>query len=136
MNVVGVMMYSDRLLSYFYSPRHVGEWEQSEDVRPYHLKTLRAGCLGSDRVQFQLLVSDHKIVDICYKAYGGVVLIALGEWVCRMLKGVDLKAAEQLTVSYMIEQLTLPRTKRHVALLVESALQKMYIPKLLEETGL
>lgn len=117
------MHYSPAIEQRFRQPQYAGP-AQPQDL------TGRAQTPGSSAVlALYLQVDQGAIVRARFQALGCPACIAAGDWVCEWLVGrqlvglVDQNGSKGLKTQHIESALELAPSKRHVALLVEDALE-------------
>ncbi|MGB9690624.1 MAG: iron-sulfur cluster assembly scaffold protein [Candidatus Sumerlaeaceae bacterium] len=115
------MKYSTIIIDHFQHPRNNGELAHATHVG----EATNEACL--DRLRFLLLVKHDKIEACNFQAQGCVPTIAAGSVVAEFLCGKPRAILEEISEQTVAELLGgLPRTKKHVALLVVEALRNLH----------
>ena len=113
------MQYSKQILKYFYNLKNAGHFA---DVTHVYCGTAGTKENG-DVVVLQIKVLNGVILEAKFLVDGGVVAIASMAWLSEWLRGKTLKQARQLTAEEVMDVLSIPGAKKHIALLVVDALQ-------------
>ncbi len=113
------MMYSDKVLDHFRSPRNVGEIEDADGV----------GSVGNpvcgDMMSVYIKVKDDKIEDIKFKTFGCGAAIATTSMTTELAKGKTLDDAMEITRQDVADELGgLPPVKMHCSNLAADALHE------------
>ncbi len=112
------MKYSTIIVEHFQQPRNCGELANASLVG----EATNEACL--DRLRFFIRVDGEHIAECTFQAQGCVPTIAAGSVVSEFLRGKPVNILTAISEQIVEELLGgLPRTKRHVALLVVEALQ-------------
>ncbi|MFO7982477.1 MAG: Fe-S cluster assembly scaffold protein NifU [Desulfuromonadales bacterium] len=113
------MMYSDKVMDHFTTPRNVGEIEDADGVG----EVGNASC--GDIMQMSIKVEDGVIKDIKFKTFGCGAAIATSSMVTEMAMGKSLEEAMELTNQRVAEALEgLPPAKMHCSNLAADALHE------------
>lgn len=111
-------MYSAAVLARVRDPQRVGSLPAAPDVGTGEAGTLDAGTT----IRIQVRVRDGRVHDPCFRVFGCSAAIAAAALVAEWLDGRPAVEAATLTPAWVIETLTLPEERRHVAgLAVEAA---------------
>ncbi len=113
------MMYSEKVLDHFRSPRNVGEIEDADGV----------GSVGNpvcgDMMSIYIKVKDDKIEDIKFKTFGCGAAIATTSMTTELAKGKTLDEAMTITRQDVADELGgLPPVKMHCSNLAADALHE------------
>lgn len=112
------MLYSDKVLDHFSSPRNVGELEDANGVG----EVGNAKC--GDIMKMFLKIKDNRIEDVKFKTFGCGAAIATSSIATEMIKGKSVDEALQLTNKAVVEALDgLPASKIHCSVLAEQAIK-------------
>jgi nitrogen fixation NifU-like protein len=110
--------YSAAVLDRVRNPQRVGTLPESAEVGTGEAGSLDTGTLA----RIQIRVREGRIVEARFKVFGCSAAIAAAGLVAEWLDGASLDAARQLTAERVVEQLTLPEDRVHVAgIAVEAA---------------
>lgn len=110
-------MYSEKVMDHFENPRNVGEVEEADGE----------GTVGNpecgDIMKLTIKVEDNIIKDVKFKTFGCGAAIATSSMVTELVKGKDLKEAEEISNDSVAEALDgLPPVKMHCSNLAADAL--------------
>ena len=113
------MMYSEKVLDHFRSPRNVGEIEDADGV----------GSVGNpvcgDMMSIYIKVKDDKIEDIKFRTFGCGAAIATTSMTTELAKGKTLDEAMEITRQDVADELGgLPPVKMHCSNLAADALHE------------
>ena len=113
------MMYSEKVLDHFRSPRNVGEIEDADGV----------GSVGNpvcgDMMSIYIKVKDDKIEDIKFRTFGCGAAIATTSMTTELAKGKTLDEAMTITRKDVADELGgLPPVKMHCSNLAADALHE------------
>ncbi len=113
------MMYSEKVLDHFRSPRNVGEIEDADGV----------GSMGNpvcgDMMSIYIKVKDDKIEDIKFRTFGCGAAIATTSMTTELAKGKTLDEAMTITRQDVADELGgLPPVKMHCSNLAADALHE------------
>ena len=113
------MMYSEKVLDHFRSPRNVGEIEDADGV----------GSVGNpvcgDMMSIYIKVKDDKIDDIKFRTFGCGAAIATTSMTTELAKGKTLDDAMEITRQDVANELGgLPPVKMHCSNLAADALHE------------
>jgi nitrogen fixation NifU-like protein len=113
------MMYSEKVLDHFRSPRNVGEIEDADGV----------GSVGNpvcgDMMSIYIKVKDDKIEDIKFRTFGCGAAIATTSMTTELAKGKTLDEAMTITRQDVADELGgLPPVKMHCSNLAADALHE------------
>ena len=103
--------YSAAVLERVRNPQRVGTLPESAEVGTGEAGSLDSGALA----RIQVRVSEGRIVEARFKVFGCSAAIAAAGLVAEWLEGASLDEARQLTAERVVEQLTLPEDRVHVA---------------------
>ncbi|NLV74505.1 MAG: iron-sulfur cluster assembly scaffold protein [Chloroflexi bacterium] len=110
-------MYSPVLLDHFTNPRNIGTLDNPDG----YARVTSPGC--GDQMELFLRVTDERISDIRYRAFGCAAAIASSSMASEMIKGRTLEEASRLTGEEVSEELGgLPEAKFHCAIMAASAI--------------
>jgi len=113
------MLYSDKVLEHFYSPRNLGVLPDANAIGEYG----SAEC--GDIMKFYLIVEHNVIKDIKFKAFGCGSAIASASIATELIKGKTLEEAWKITNKSVIEALGgLPSNKIHCSVLAEQTIHQ------------
>lgn len=112
------MHYSDKLLHYFHHPRHAGEFAGA-------MLFSEVGSVEGDQLKLFVQREGDRIIRAGFLAYGSPVILAAGEYICEWLEGCSYDEISRLTEQDVLEALTLPSLKIHIAALVVSAVKQL-----------
>jgi len=115
------MAYSDKVIDHYNNPRNVGSLDKEA-------KDVGTGIVGApecgDVMKLQIQVdSDGKIIDARFKTYGCGSAIASSSLATEWLKGSNIKKANKITNTDIVEELSLPPVKIHCSVLAEDAIK-------------
>ncbi len=110
-------MYSEKVMDHFTNPRNVGEVDEANGT----------GTVGNpecgDIMKLTIKVEDDKITDVKFKTFGCGAAIATSSMVTELVKGIDLKKADEVSNATVAEALDgLPPVKMHCSNLAADAL--------------
>ncbi len=113
------MMYSEKVLDHFRSPRNVGEIEDADGV----------GSVGNpvcgDMMSIYIKVKNDRIEDIKFKTFGCGAAIATTSMTTELAKGKTLDEAMTITRQDVADELGgLPPVKMHCSNLAADALHE------------
>ena len=112
------MIYSDKVMDHFQNPRNVGEIENASGVG----EVGNAKC--GDIMKIYLDVEDNIIKDVKFKTFGCAAAIATSSTATKMVIGMTIDQALQLTNKKVVEELEgLPPQKIHCSVLAEEAIK-------------
>lgn len=113
------MMYSDKVLEHFYSPRNVGILPNADAVGEYGSPQC------GDVMKFYFVIKNNVIEDVKFKAFGCGSAIASASIATELIKGKTLEDAWKITNESVIEALEgLPASKIHCSVLAEQTIHK------------
>ncbi|KUO72737.1 MAG: iron-sulfur cluster assembly scaffold protein [Clostridia bacterium BRH_c25] len=113
-----ILMYSEKVMDHFSSPRNVGEISNADGVG--EVGNARCG----DIMKIYLQIEDNIIKDVKFKTFGCGAAIATSSIATEMIKGKTLEEALQLTNKAVVEALDgLPPAKIHCSVLAEEAVK-------------
>ncbi|PCI30323.1 MAG: Fe-S cluster assembly scaffold IscU [SAR324 cluster bacterium] len=114
------MMYSDKVIDHYNSPRNVGSMDK-EDL------SVGTGIVGApecgDVMKLQLKIVNDQIVDAKFKTFGCGSAIASSSLATEWVKGKSVDEALQITNYEIREELNLPPVKIHCSVLAEDAIK-------------
>lgn len=114
-------MYSAAVLDRVRNPRRVGEWPAGQtDVGTGEAGTLDDGTT----VRIQVRVSAGRIVEARFKVFGCSASIASAALVAEWLEGATLDEGRRLTPGRVVDALSLPAERAHVARVAVDAARK------------
>ncbi len=110
-------MYSEKVMDHFTNPRNVGEVDEANGT----------GTVGNpecgDIMKLTIKVEDDKITDVKFKTFGCGAAIATSSMVTELVKGINLKEADEVSNATVAEALDgLPPVKMHCSNLAADAL--------------
>lgn len=110
-------MYSEKVMDHFTNPRNVGEVDEADGT----------GTVGNpecgDIMKLTIKVEDDKITDVKFKTFGCGAAIATSSMVTELVKGINLKEADDVSNATVAEALDgLPPVKMHCSNLAADAL--------------
>jgi nitrogen fixation NifU-like protein len=112
------MLYSDKVMDHFASPRNVGEIEDANAIG----EVGNAKC--GDIMKMYLKVENNIIVDVKFKTFGCGAAVATSSIATEMIKGKSIDDALKLTNKAVVEALDgLPASKVHCSVLAEQAIK-------------
>lgn len=112
-------MYSEKVKDHFMNPRNVGEIKDASGVGEVGNPTC------GDIMRMDIKVVDNIIEDIKFKTFGCAAAIATCSILSEMVKGKDLKEANDISNKNVAEALDgLPASKMHCSNLAADALHK------------
>ena len=113
-------MYHHKVIEHYENPRNVGSFDKNEP-------NVGTGIVGSpacgDVLKMQIKVTNGKIVDSCFKAFGCGSAIASSSYVTELIKGKTIKEAADVSNKTIAYALNLPPVKLHCSMLAEEAIQ-------------
>lgn len=112
------MLYSEKVMDHFASPRNVGEMENPDGVG----EVGNAKC--GDIMKMYIKVEDGVISDVKFKTFGCGAAVATSSIATEMIKGKTIDDALKLTNKAVVEALEgLPPAKLHCSVLAEQAMK-------------
>ena len=112
------MLYSEKVMDHFRSPRNVGVIEDADGVG----KVGNAKC--GDIMQIYLKIENDIIVDVKFETFGCGSAIATSSMATELIKGKRVEEALKLTNQAVVEALDgLPAHKIHCSVLAEEAVR-------------
>ena len=120
------MAYSDKVIDHYQSPRNVGAFGKSNEVK--ERSDIGVGIVGApecgDVMQLQIKVNDEGVIeDAKFKTYGCGSAIASSSLLTEWVKGRKLEDAEQIKNTEIAQELALPPVKIHCSVLAEDAIK-------------
>ena len=113
------MMYSEKVLDHFRSPRNVGEIEDADGVSSV------GNPVCGDMMSIYIKVKDDKIDDIKFRTFGCGAAIATTSITTELAKGKTLDEAMTITRQDVADELGgLPPVKMHCSNLAVNALHE------------
>ena len=111
-------MYNEKVMEAFRNPQNVGEIENYDGLG----KVGNASC--GDIMQITLKIENDVIVDAKFKTFGCAAAIATSSTATKMIIGMTIEEALQLTNKKVVEELEgLPPQKIHCSVLAEEAIK-------------
>ena len=112
------MLYSDKVLDHFSSPRNVGEIPDANGVGEV------GNAVCGDIMKMYLKIENGVIEDVKFKTFGCGAAIATSSMATELIKGKPFEEALQLTNKAVVEALGgLPPVKIHCSVLAEEAIK-------------
>lgn len=112
------MLYSEKVMEHFTSPKNVGEIEDANGVG----EVGNAKC--GDIMRMYIKVDDGIITDVKFKTFGCGAAIATSSMATELIKGSSIDDALKLTNKAVVEALDgLPTVKVHCSVLAEQAIK-------------
>lgn len=112
------MLYSDKVLEHFSSPKNVGELADANAIG----EVGNAKC--GDIMKMYLKIENNIIEDVKFQTFGCGAAIATSSIATEMIKGKPIEEALQLTNKAVVEALDgLPESKIHCSVLAEQAIK-------------
>lgn len=112
------MLYSNKVLEHFTSPKNIGEIENADGIG----EVGNAKC--GDIMKMYLKINHGIIEDVKFKTFGCGAAIATSSIATEMIKGKSIDEALKLTNESVIEALDgLPAVKVHCSVLAEQAVK-------------
>lgn len=112
------MLYSDKVMEHFTSPKNVGEIENADGIG----EVGNAKC--GDIMRMYLKIDDGIITDVKFKTFGCGAAIATSSMATELIKGSSIEDALKLTNKAVVEALDgLPTVKVHCSVLAEQAIK-------------
>lgn len=112
------MVYSDKVMEHFSSPRNVGEIPDADGIG----EVGNAKC--GDIMKMYIKVKDGIISDVKFKTFGCGAAVATSSIATEMIKGKPIEEALKLTNKAVVEALDgLPAVKLHCSVLAEQAIK-------------
>ena len=107
-----------RVLDHFLSPRNVGDLPGADGVG-------EVGAVAcGDVVRISIKVSEGRITEACFRAYGCGTVIACSSVTTELLRGLTVEEAERFSNEQVSSALGgLPATKAHCPVLAEEAVK-------------
>ena len=114
------MKYPQLVQQHFFNPYHSGEWPAiNDDVACGKGGSYSLGAV----VQLQWQCQGSHITEARFKAYGNPYLIAAASYTTQWLEGKSISAVAQLTYQWLIDELDLPTTQQHCAIVIEESVK-------------
>ena len=111
------MIYSDKVMDHFYSPRNMGILGDANGIGEAGDPTC------GDIMKIYIKVEDNKIISVKFKAFGCGSAIASSSIATEIIKGKTLEEAWRITNKSVIEALEgLPALKEHCSVLAEQTI--------------
>ena len=111
-------MYNEKVMEAFKNPQNVGEIENYDGLG----KVGNASC--GDIMKITLKIENDVIVDAKFKTFGCAAAIATSSTATKMVIGMTIDQALQLTNKKVVEELEgLPPQKIHCSVLAEEAIK-------------
>ena len=112
------MLYSDKVMDHFTSPRNVGEIPDADGVG----EVGNAKC--GDIMKMFIKVKNDVITDVKFKTFGCGSAIATSSMATEMIKGKPVSEAIKLTNKAVVDALDgLPAVKIHCSVLAEQSIK-------------
>ena len=113
--------YSPLVIEHFERPRHVGNFEPGDDVI-----SGRAG-RRDQGAEFAISakLSDERIAEARFEAYGCPHCVAAGSWLAQSLVGADRERVQRWTWRDLADALEIPTAKRGRLLILEDAVRAL-----------
>lgn len=112
------MLYSDKVMDHFASPRNIGEIADADGIG----EVGNAKC--GDIMKMFIKVKNNIITDVSFKTFGCGAAIATSSIATEMIKGKTIEEALTLTNEAVVEALEgLPTSKVHCSVLAEQAIK-------------
>lgn len=112
------MLYSEKVMDHFASPRNVGEIVDADGIG----EVGNAKC--GDIMKMYIKVDGGKIADVKFKTFGCGAAIATSSIATEMIIGHTIEDALKLTNKAVVEALDgLPSSKLHCSVLAEQAIK-------------
>ena len=120
------MAYSDKVIDHYQSPRNVGSFGKSNEVKDR--SDIGVGIVGApecgDVMQLQIKVDDDGMIeDAKFKCFGCGSAIASSSLATEWLKGKTLDEGLDIKNTEIVEELSLPPVKIHCSVLAEDAIK-------------
>ena len=115
------MAYSDKVLKHYERPSNVGSLDSGSN-------SVGTGLVGApecgDVMKLQIQVDDKgTIVDAKFKTFGCGSAIAASSLATEWIKDKSIEAAETISNTEIVEELSLPPVKIHCSVLAEDAIK-------------
>lgn len=112
------MVYSEKVMEHFASPKNVGILEDADGIG----EVGNAKC--GDIMKMYIKVNDDVITDVKFKTFGCGAAIATSSMATEMIRGKPISEALKLTNKAVVEALEgLPPVKIHCSVLAEQAIK-------------
>ena len=115
------MAYSEKVIDHYERPRNIGNLDAGN-------KSVGTGLVGApecgDVMKLQIQVDDKgTIVDAKFKTFGCGSAIAASSLATEWIKDKSIEAAETISNTEIVEELSLPPVKIHCSVLAEDAIK-------------
>jgi len=115
--------YEPKTLDFFYHPCHVGDLDTSQQ----NVVTVRRYSPTSyESVKIQAQLSNQILAKLRFRCRGGVVTIAVCEYICHTMETKDLEKLARLTCDQIAYELAIPQLKKHRVLWVVETFQRLW----------
>lgn len=112
-------MYTNKILNRFSKPKFSGEIKNADGIG--EVGNVKCG----DIMRIFIKVKDDKISDIKFKTYGCVAAIASTDFLCEIVKGMNLDDALKVSHSDIVKKMgNVPSIKIHCSVLAHDALKE------------
>ena len=112
-------MYSKKILNRFQHPKFAGEIKNPSAVGEF------GNTKCGDIMKIFLKIEDNIIKDIKFLTYGCVAAIASTDFLCEIVKGMNLDQALKVTSKDVIKKMgPVPQIKLHCSVLAQNALKE------------
>jgi nitrogen fixation NifU-like protein len=120
------MAYSDKVIDHYQSPRNVGAFGKSDEVK--ERSDIGVGIVGApecgDVMQLQIKVNDDGVIeDAKFKCFGCGSAIASSSLATEWIKGRTVDDALNIKNTEIVEELSLPPVKIHCSVLAEDSIR-------------
>ena len=120
------MAYSDKVIDHYQSPRNVGAFGKSNEVKKR--SDIGVGIVGApecgDVMQLQIKVNDDGVIeDAKFKCFGCGSAIASSSLATEWIKGRTVDDALHIKNTEIVEELSLPPVKIHCSVLAEDSIR-------------
>lgn len=113
-----ILSYSETFKDHLACPRHAGELQDADAI------VERVNPVCGDRLRLSLRLSDGRITEARFLAYGCAPTLACGSALTELITGMTTEEAAQLTRAHLVRALDgLPSRKQHAAALAIEALR-------------
>ncbi len=114
------MNYSEKVLDHYENPRNVGKFEIKQNIGTGMVGSPSSGTV----IQLQIKVNEKQVIeDACFKTFGCGSAIAASSLVTELIKGKTLDKALDVKNVLIVNELELPPSKIHCAILAEDAVK-------------